>query len=102
MPPVCIRCATAVAEHIDKQDERGQIKVTVCSSASREAVECYVASPPARFDAPRQKDIRCSSAEWDQHLNAADVDVALAARSDAGLAARGGSTNSRQVELGTP
>jgi hypothetical protein len=52
---VCIRCAAAIDTHIDKQDQSEQIKVTVCSGACREAVECNVASPPGRFDAPRHK-----------------------------------------------
>ena len=49
---VCIRCAAAIVAHIDERDETDLIKVTVCSGACREAVECFVASPPGRFDAP--------------------------------------------------
>jgi hypothetical protein len=52
---VCIRCAAAIAAHIDEHHDTDQIKVDLCSGACQEAVECYVASPPGRFDAPRQK-----------------------------------------------
>jgi hypothetical protein len=52
---VCIRCAVAIAAHLEERDELDQTKVTVCSGACREAVECYVASPPGRFDAARHK-----------------------------------------------
>jgi hypothetical protein len=52
---VCIRCAAAIAAHIDEHHDTDQIKVDLCSGACREAVECYVASPPGRFDAPWQK-----------------------------------------------
>jgi hypothetical protein len=46
---VCIRCAAAIVAHIDEQDQREQVKVSLCSGACREAVECFVASPPGRF-----------------------------------------------------
>jgi hypothetical protein len=52
---VCIRCAAAIVAHLEERDEPDQIKVTVCSGACREAVECYLASSPGRFDAPRHK-----------------------------------------------
>src|SRR5262249_6890813 len=52
---VCIRCAAAIAAHIDERDETDPIKVAVCCGACGEAVECYVASPPGRFDAPQHE-----------------------------------------------
>ena len=52
---VCIRCATAILANIDERDETDQIKAALCSGACREAVECYVASPPGGFDASRHK-----------------------------------------------
>lgn len=51
---VCIRCAAAVAAHIDQPTESDR-QVALCSGACREAVECYVASPPGRFDVSRHK-----------------------------------------------
>jgi len=53
---VCIRCAAAIVAHIDEPDKPNQIKVTLCSGACREAVECFVASPPGRFDAHTRPD----------------------------------------------
>jgi hypothetical protein len=50
-----LRTAAAIAAHLDERDGTDQIKVTLCSDACREAVECYIASPPGRFDASRHE-----------------------------------------------
>ena len=48
-----VRSTAAIVAHIDERDVPNQVKVNLCSGARREAVECYVASPPGRFDASR-------------------------------------------------